>query len=89
MRNNKPKGRSAKQVKADEDFARRMQQQEKELANFRVLEYQEMLRRRKAVEDMGGVAEQARHLSLRHMSGIVSPFMHSRRLSHSHKQAAR
>lgn len=43
-----------------------MQQQEKEQAKFRVLEHQEMLRRRKVQEDMGGVPEQvlcpAQHL---------------------------
>lgn len=58
-RNFKPSRRAKQQLKADEDFALRMQRQEKELAKFTVLEYQEMLRRRKVQEDMGGVAEQA------------------------------
>ena len=56
-RNFRPTRRTAQQVKADEDFALRMQRQEREIAAHQVAHYQEMQRRQQTFEDMGGVAQ--------------------------------
>ena len=57
-RNFQPTRRTAQQVKADEDFALRMQRQEREVAAHQVAYYQEMQRRQQSLEDMGGVPQQ-------------------------------
>ncbi len=57
-RNFQPTRRTAQQVKADEDFALRMQRQEREIAAHQVAYYQEMQRRQQSLEDMGGVPQQ-------------------------------
>jgi len=57
-RNFQPTRRTAQQVKADEDFALRMQRQEREIAAHQVAYYQEMQRRQQSLDDMGGVPQQ-------------------------------
>ena len=57
-RNFQPTRRTAQQVKADEDFALRMQRQEREIATHQVAYYQEMQRRQQSLDDMGGVPQQ-------------------------------
>ncbi|DBA69891.1 TPA: hypothetical protein ACH3X2_012391 [Trebouxia sp. C0005] len=57
-RNFQPTRRTAQQVKADEDFALRMQQQEREIAAHQVAYYQEMQRRQQSLDDWGGVPPQ-------------------------------
>jgi len=52
-----PTRRTAQQVKADEDFALRMQRQEREIAAHQVAHYQEMQRRQDGLDDMGGVPQ--------------------------------
>jgi len=56
--NFQPTRRTAQQVKADEDFALRMQRQEREIAAHQVAYYQEMQRRQQSLQDMGGVPQQ-------------------------------
>lgn len=62
-RNFQPTRRTAQQVKADEDFALRMQRQEREIASHQVAYYQEMQRRQQSLYDMGGVPQQPPQVS--------------------------
>ena len=51
--------RTAQQVKADEDFALRMQRQEREIEQHQVSRYMEAQRQQDAQFDMGGVPPQS------------------------------
>ena len=59
-----PDRRTAQQLKADEDFAKRMQRQEQEIEKHQLAHFREAQRRQMTQYDMGGVPEQDPHVRI-------------------------